>query len=214
MSLTGRHFSDEHFCDFVRGLLPAADQVATQAHLDSGCESCAQTVGLFSSVSSAFLTDVPADLTAAALALFEPSSNETDWIEKLTPLVPRLILGPGMGLQLAGIRAGDLTSARAVYRAGHYSVDLSLESPEAADRREMVGQISDELDPKKTLDGVVVQVVSAGKTVSETATNRFGEFVIELPAKNRVVLRVALKQQGQRIDLPLQMSMTRWRLSK
>jgi len=214
MSLTGRHFSDEHLCDFVRGLLPAADQAATQAHLNSGCGSCARTVGLFAAVSAAFLTDVPADLTAAAVAVFEQASNETDWIENLTPLLPRLILGPGIGLQLAGIRAGGITSARAVYRAGHYSVDLSLESPEAADRREMVGQISDDLDPKKTLAGVVVQVLSAGRTVSETATNRFGEFVIELPAKSRVVLRVALKQEGHRIDLPLQMSMTRWRLSE
>jgi len=195
-------------------LLPAADQAATQAHLDSGCDTCARTVGLFTAVSAAFLTDVPADLTAAAVAVFEQSSKETDWIEKLTPLLPRLILGPGIGLQLAGIRAGNLTSARAVYRAGHYSVDLSLELPEAADRREMVGQISDELDAKNTLDGIVVQLLSAGKTVSETATNRFGEFVIELPAKNRVVLRVALRQQGHRIDLPLRMSMTKWRLSK
>jgi len=214
MKRGGEHFSDEHLSDFVRGVLPPASQAATQAHLDSGCDSCAQTARLFGAVASASLPEVPPELTAAAVAIFELPARNLDWIEKLTPLVPRLVFGPGIDLQLAGIRDGGLTAGRAVYRAGHYSVDLSLETPEAADRREMVGQISDELEPKRTLEGVIVQVITAGKTVSETATNRFGEFVIELPARNRAILRFALRQHGHRIDLPLQMSMTKWRLPR
>ena len=102
-------------------------------------------------------------------------------------------------------------SNRVVYRAGDYSVDLSMESEDSADRREMVGQISRELDPQATLAGVIVQVLAAGKPVSETTTNRFGEFMIELPQRNSVVLRFAMKQQGHRIDLPLKTTAPKWR---
>ncbi len=216
MKLPGAHFSDEQWSDFVRGLLAAVDQAAMRTHLDSGCVPCGQSVRLFTAVAAAGaapVTEVPRQLTAAAVAVFKASIREHDWIEKLTPLLPRLILGPGLHSQPAGVRSIGIESNRVVYRAGDYAVDLSLESSEPADRREMVGQITHEHEPEKALEGVIVQVLASGKTVSETATNKFGEFVIELPARNRAILRFALKQQGHRIDLPLKIPMTRSRQS-
>jgi len=203
--LSDEHFSDQQWADFVRGLSTAPQQSAMQTHLDSGCARCAETVRLLRvvSASAAAWTSVPEHLTAAARAVFEPGSAERGWIEKLTPLIATLAFGPSLDWQPAGVRGRALEGHRAVFRAGDYSVDLSLEAVEALERREMVGQISHELDPEQRLEGVIVQVLVAGRTVGETATNRFGEFMIECPEKDSVILRLALKHQGHRIDLPI-----------
>jgi hypothetical protein len=46
-------------------------------------------------------------------------------------------------------------------------------------------------------------MVWRGRIFSESATNRFGEFLIGSPIRKNVTLRLALKDRGQRIDLPL-----------
>jgi hypothetical protein len=81
-------------------------------------------------------------------------------------------------------------------------VDLKLESAPHG-RLEIVGQIARESDPQESLEGLVVQVVLSRGTVCETATNRFGEFLIESAHEKKATLRLGLKHRGQRIDLPL-----------
>ncbi len=214
MRPSGAHFPDEQWVDYVRDLLPAGDQAVMREHLESGCASCAETWRLFGAMYSgaALRIEVPEQLTAAAIAIFQPPGAEPDWIEKLIPLVPRLTFGAELDWQPAGVRGASGDRNRLVYQAGDYSVDLSLEAQDASDRPEMVGQISLEQDPETSLGSVIVQVLAAGKAVSETTTNRFGEFMIELPARNYTVLRFALKHQGHRIDLPLKMPIPKWRL--
>ncbi len=214
MMPSGAHFSDESWMDFARGLASDLDRAAMRAHLDSGCESCAATVRLFRAVAAAVTspTQVPDRLTAAAVALFQPRSEEPDWIEKLIPLPARLVFGHSLDWQPEGVRAAEPEGNRAVYLAGGYSVDLSMEVQESSERHEMVGQISQEGDAERKLGEVIVQVLASGKTVSETATNQFGEFMIELPSRNYAVLRFAMKHQGYRIDLPLKIPVRKWRL--
>ena len=106
------------------------------------------------------------------------------------------------GWQPQGVRSGVETGQRLLYRAGSYTVDLNIE-PQPGDLGEIVGQVANEQDRAEVLSDILVQVVATGQTLSETATNRFGEFIIEYPAAKNPVLRLVLRQRGQHIDVPL-----------
>ena len=60
-----------------------------------------------------------------------------------------------------------------------------------------------ERDRQENVEGIVVQVVCTGRTLGETSTNRFGEFVVEYPQGKAVILRLALRARGERIEVPL-----------
>ncbi len=197
------HFSEGLWIDFVRRVTAPADAIAMSAHLASGCPRCCQAVEWLSVVAGVGATGaaqaVPPELVAIARALFVPREN---WAEKLERLAATLIWQQQPGLLAQGVRSLAQAGQRVLYRAGDYSVDLNLEGM-AREPGEIVGQITNEQDGLEMLDGVVVQVLSGGETLVETATNRFGEFIIEYPAAKKSMLRFALRHRGQRIDLPL-----------
>jgi len=150
----------------------------------------------------ASLADVPDEVVTRAQGIFCPPERRT-WAERLEPLIANLVLEIRPEWQVAGVRSGAVGSGRLLYRAGDYAVDLRLEplGPEGSD---IVGQIESEREPKDNLEGVVVQVVASGRTLGETETNEFGEFMIERPEDGKAVLRIVLSHCGHRIDLPLQ----------
>jgi hypothetical protein len=200
------HFRDELWSDFVRKVVTPADEAAMRAHLDAGCALCARTVEVLGAVArfgaeeSSF--EVPEDVTARARALFEPRGAGNSWTEKLERKIAELIWVTQPGWQPQGVRSAGESGPRMLYRSGEYSVDLSIET-QAGAPGEIVGQIANERDQDEDLGGILVQVVTTGRTLSETATNQFGEFIIEYPAAKHTVLRLALRHRGQRIDVPL-----------
>ena len=200
------HYTDELWSDFVRKALAPAAQQAMQAHLLASCARCTQTAELLGHVAR-FATaeparDVPPELTAAAIQFFQPAPASSPWAEKLQNIAAALIWDQQAEFLPQGVRSSAQTGQRLVYRAGDYSVDLNIERL-PGEPGEIIGQISNELDRQELMDGILVQVVSPGRTLVETATNRFGEFIIEYPAAKSALLRFVLGQKSQRIDLPL-----------
>ena len=208
----GAHFSEGQWADFVRGVSPEAVQGEMQSHLDSGCALCAVSVSWMRSLSAmaaAERLDVPADVVRRARAIFAPPPANAGWMEELEALAAELISNVRLDWQPAGVRsvaasAEALGGSQLLYKAGDYTVDLRIEPPSAQDPGEIIGQIGNERNRQENLDGLVVQTVAAGRTLGETVTNRFGEFVIEYPRGKKAILRLALKQCRQRIDLSLE----------
>lgn len=200
------HYTDELWSDFVRNALAPAAEEAMQAHLLAGCAPCAKTVELLGHVARFATAEparaVPPALTAAAIGLFQPATAGPSWAEKLQAIAASLVWEQHPELLPQGVRSATQAGQRLVYRAGDYSVDLNIERL-PGEPGEIIGQISNELDGHEPLDGILVQVVSPGRTLVETATNRFGEFIIEYPAAKSALLRFVLGQKSQRIDLPL-----------
>jgi hypothetical protein len=210
------HFRDAQWADFVRGIGGEILEQEIRNHLDSGCEPCRVMASLIASVAETGKADgslqIPADVIASAKAIFQPV--QTGWMESLRTVVAELVTQIPLDWQPVGVRslanvenaAGD----RFLYRAGNYAVDLKVESPSSTDPGEIIGQIANDEDTSDNLAGVLVQMVvpgktTLGKTIGETSTNRFGEFLIAYPAHPKAMLRFALKRQGQRIDLPLRL---------
>ncbi len=200
------HYTDELWSDFVRKALAPGAEVAMRAHLLAGCSRCDKTVELLTHVAQFAAAEpsraVPPNLAAAALRLFQSAPAASSWAEKLQNIAAALIWDQQAEFLPQGVRSSAQTGQRVVYRAGDYSVDLNLERP-PGEPGEIVGQISNELDRQQAMDGILVQVVSPGRTLVETATNRFGEFIIEYPVAKTAILRFVLQEKGQRVDLPL-----------
>lgn len=90
-----------------------------------------------------------------------------------------------------------------MFRAADYAVYLKVEPLLGGDEAEIIGEIANEEGREESMEGIPVQMVSRGRIFSESATNRFGEFLIGSPIRKNVTLRLALRDRGERIDLPL-----------
>ncbi len=206
-----RHFSEELWADFARGVANKEARHSLQAHLNAGCEQCRATVDHFGAVArmapNERLLAIPEEWVqqARAIASAEPASS--GWIENLTVIVGHLIDTQPLDWQLAGVRSqpGESGPAggRMVFRAADYAVYLKVEPLMGHGESEIVGEIVNERERGESMEGIPVQMVSRGQTLSESATNRFGEFLIGAPVRKNVTLRFALKSRGQRIDLQL-----------
>ena len=205
------HFPDQQWSDFARGLLGEAEHRQMKSHLALGCAACRAIADRFGSVARLAANDqslvIPQALVQCAISLFEPAPS-TGWLETLEVLVGQLIPSPGRDWQLACVRsgegmAGQSTVDRLLFRAGDYSVDLQLDPPSAGEAGEIVGQIANDQDRSESLEGILVQMVAVGRTIGETSTNRFGEFLMDFPSQKKATLRFALRHSGKRVDLPL-----------
>ena len=200
------HFDLESWTDFVRYSLEEAARAGMQAHLDAGCDGCREIVDWLRSVVRTAAADaalnVPADVVANARSIFVPRQADPSWTERLRQLPVELVRQLAADLQPAGVRSTTFEGNRMLYRSGDYSVDLKIEAG-AGESGEIVGQIVNELEQKETLEGVLVQVIASGKTLGETATNRFGEFIIAIPQGKKSTLRLALAGRDERIDIPM-----------
>ena len=208
-NLESRHFSDELWADFVRGIGDEAARKEMQAHLDSACTECQVSHRWLEAIVRFAVaerqSEVP-DAVERQAHLIHGATSRPRWIETWEKITAQLIKQAALTWQPAGVRspgAGPEAAGRMLFRAGDYLVDLQVETPSSGNGHEIVGQIANEQEQGENLDGIIVEMVVPGRTLRETATNRFGEFVIECPAVRNAILRFGLTHRKQRIELPL-----------
>jgi hypothetical protein len=199
-----KHFSAEEWSDFVRGLSPPGEREGMRAHLDAGCTQCRETVEWLSEmvqIANSDSGESPSDdVVARAVAIFA-AAEPRDWIERLQEIAAELIFDSSRDLQPAGVRAVASQNLRLVYRAGDYSLDLMFEPADSS--FDIIGQVTHKSSDNEYVADVLVQLVAGAKALGETRTNQFGEFMIGHAKARNILLRIALKRSGEKIDLPL-----------
>ena len=205
-----QHFSDELWADFARNVGSEEVRAELQAHLDAGCEGCRMTANRFHAVARMALNErllaVPPELIERAKKI-ATTVHSSGWIENLTVILGHLTDTRPLNWQPAGVRSrtgnAGQEGARLTFRAADYAVYLKVEPLLGGEEAEIIGEIANEGGQEGPMEGIPVQTVARGRVFSESATNRFGEFLIGSPIRKNVTLRLALKDRGQRIDLPL-----------
>jgi anti-sigma factor RsiW len=205
-----KHYSDESWVDYVRGVAAAERREEMSAHLQEGCPNCRSAVKWFEQIQQVAALDrtlsVPMDVVAAASSIF-PRSSKNDWIGSLQSITATIVFQSGLGWQAAGVRSTaspcSSLAGQMVFEAGDYRIHVKIEGPTTSEPGEIVGEIKNSAYPADRLEGVVVQAITSGRASRETTVNQFGEFLVEYPFVEDTVLRLAMKEKGLRIDLKL-----------
>lgn len=208
-----KHYNDESWADFVRGVAPADLRQEMLAHLSGGCQPCQLSVNWMEQIQQVAKLDseIPPELVRAVREIFPQAGVRNDWVGSLRPLVANLVFAASGGWQPAGVRTSSTAAVapatanggRMIFDAGDFRVHVKVEPPTVHEPGEIVGEIKNRTEPADSLEGVVVQSLASGRMISETTVNRFGEFLIDYPFLDDTVLRLAFKERGVRIDLVL-----------
>ncbi len=205
------HFSEAMWADFARNVGSGERRAEMQSHLEGGCLRCRGIADRLTAIVRMAANErnllIPQDFIERAKGISQAVPEQSGWIENLNVIVAHLIGTGPPDWQPAGVRSveGDpgAASGRMIFQAEDFAVYLKVEPLPGGEAVEIIGEIANEHAREESMEGIPVQMVAKGETLSESATNRFGEFLIEYPARKSATLRFALRNRGQRIDLPL-----------
>jgi len=199
-----KHFSNEELADFVRHTLPVDRRNAMELHLGEGCRKCKNSLEMWQAVLACAGAERSYDPPDSAVrtvkglfALYKPVKRLPRALE-----AARLVFDSFRQPLPAGVRAGSRPPRQVLYKSGRYWVDMRLEKAPTSDRLTLVGQILDASSPNKGLNDVPVFFLSGSRELARTATNRFGEFHLEVSAGRcpRVCVGVT---KGKAVVVPL-----------
>jgi anti-sigma factor RsiW len=191
--------------DFVRGVLPPARQSALTRHLAT-CRDCSGTVEWLRAVNAIAVADgayePPPHVLRRARALF--ALERPRLIRRLPRLVGKLMFDSLMQPALAGVRGPAGASRQAVFEAGDYAVDITVDQAPGSRRTMLVGQVMSRLAPNAPITAAPVLLTSGEHVVARTVCDRFGEFLLEYDTPRRLQLHVVVDAGKRRLELPLE----------
>jgi len=205
------HYDIGEWADYVRNLLSETKRNQMQQHLASGCHDCGAVEGFLRQVADIAASDrayqqPSAALTGAARQVFEKAAANTEptgLLAALQALLAHLTFDSATELYPAGARGERPAARQLMYQAGDYCLDLRVDRERNTTRVFLVGQVANEKDPLLQMARLPVFVMAGKKIVSETASNEFGEFTLELLPQPDLRLCVQVTQAGVQIEVPL-----------
>jgi anti-sigma factor RsiW len=193
--------------DFVRGVLGPKDRAVLERHVVT-CRSCAATVRSLRDVAAIAATDgqyePPAYALRHARALF--SIERPRIIRGLPRLLARLTFDTLAQPFAAGIRGSSGLSRQAVFEAGDYAVDITLDQPPGAPRAMLVGQVVSRTTQAAPITAAPVLLTLGETLVARTVCDRYGEFLLEYDPQPRLRLHVVVDGGKRRIEMSLDTS--------
>lgn len=192
-----RHFSEEIWADFVRGISAAEVSREVESHLSSGCQECVAACDTWRKIRLIAANEaslIPPD-NAVRMVKQEFASRQSPQPSPWT--VAALIFDSLRQPLPAGVRSGGSESRQLVYEADGTTVDLRLDSQPHSNMISLVGQVVDKRSTKVAPRQVsVVLWTEDGLPLVQAPANEFGEFQMEFAAQDR--LRLSIEIAGQK----------------
>jgi hypothetical protein len=199
------HYVIGQWVDFARGLVPKSDSALMRSHLAEGCSDCREVEEFFQKLGSVFRnmagSEAPERAVRYAHAIFPMQQPQRPKRSLRIPI--QLIYDSLLVPAPAGLRATWQVGWQALYRAGDCSLDLRIEPELQSSRAAVIGQISNHLLPEIEMVNIPVYLKSGKLVVSETLSNRFGEFQMEYEQRGRLQLCVYLDNGSKFVQVPL-----------
>ena len=188
-----KHFSEEVWTDFVRGVGPSKINGEVEAHLAAGCADCATSVGMWKKVYSIAASEpafTPPDY-AVRMVKVEFAAAQSP---RLSPWATAKLVFDSLNQPLtAGMRSGASESRQLMFDAEGTVVDLVLDTRPQSGTISLVGQVVDKGGTKVAPRQVSVTLwTETGQPLAETSANEFGEFQLEFTAQTRLRLSVQI----------------------
>ncbi len=188
-----KHFSEQVWADYVRGIGPSKTNREIEDHVASGCADCVVAADLWKKVYSIAANEpslTPPDHAVRMVKL----EFATDQSPRLSPWTMARLVFDSMSQPLtAGVRSGASESRQVAFEAEGTMVDLVLDVRPQSETISLVGQVVDKGGAKIAPRQVAVIVwTETGQPLAETSANEFGEFQLEFAAQDRLRLSVEI----------------------
>jgi hypothetical protein len=188
------HYSLEEWSDFARKRASGSAVAEMQRHLDEGCGSCAQVLGLWRSVLEVAGREtgfqVPQCAVERAKALFRIGRPERP--DSLPLRVAQFVFSSSSEPSRAGVRGAAPSTCHLLFEEGNYLLDLHMKPESERNLVSVAGQILDRAHSDRLYEGSSIAVVRHGEELARTATNEFGEFQLEFPPGENLMVTVSL----------------------
>ena len=192
------HYSLEEWSDFARKRATEASVAQMQRHLDEGCPACAQVLGMWRSVLELANREtgfqVPEAGVRCAKALFRIGRPEKAGSLPLS--WARLVFSSANEPLREGVRGAGASTSHLLFEEGHYLLDLHVKPEGERGMVSVAGQILDRADSLRAYANSSVTVLNQMEELAGTATNELGEFQLEFPPDDNLMLTVNLEGES------------------
>lgn len=217
-----KHFSEQAWIDFVRGLPPRKGEARPpegtdfhadlESHLAAGCLDCTTTHGFWKQVYGVAARESdycpPENAVRVVKLEFAASHQQRAAQAHEASLVFDTLSQP----LLAGIRSITAAARQLLYEADGLTVDLRFDRHPRSNKVHLIGQVLAVAKSRASIAGLPVMLwTEEGMPVAENVTNDFGEFHLAFAAQDHLrlsiqvadnkLIRIALANLQQKTEL-------------
>jgi hypothetical protein len=106
-----------------------------------------------------------------------------------------------------GARAAPDTTIQVMYHAGDYAIDLQIEREPESTELALVGQIVNRASAGAPLANLPVVLMARKKLITQSHSNRFGEFCLVSKVQGGLRLCMPIATVGRQLEIPLTRAM-------
>src|SRR5438067_13102161 len=101
---------------------------------------------------------------------------------------------------MAGVRGPSGVSRQAVFEAGDYAVDITVDQAPGSSRTMLVGQVMSRVAPAAPITAAPVLLTAGETIVARTVCDRYGEFLPEYHPQAPLQPQVGVDPGRRRLD--------------
>lgn len=199
-----KHFAIEDWADLVHGLVADEKRAAMKGHLDDGCDTCAAHFHICERVAHIAINESsyepPEGIVRSVKALFALQAPTTESARNIK--IARLIFDSFRQPVPVGVRAFGQPSRQVLFKAGRYYIDLRIERQAGKSQSSLVGQVLRHPGAPPDTGQLDVRLTRGKTPISNTVTNRLGEFHFELDATKNHEISISVEEDSS-ITVPL-----------
>jgi hypothetical protein len=198
------HFNLGEWADFARDVATKEQKQLMQSHLESGCGKCAKLFGTWKRVHEAGWRE----------ASYQPPENIVRTVKGMGAIhgprkaqamkfpIAELLFDSMRTPMNAGVRSAAARLRQLLYGIGGYRLDLRIEPQENSDKVALLGQVLNSTEPDQPIGIMSIVLKRGNKVLTESVTNRFGEFQLECDLEGSLQFQAGLPH-GQVVQIPL-----------
>lgn len=199
-----KHFRDEDWLDYVRGLSPPDQRAAIEQSLEKRCKECLKLFNFWRKTVEVAARDsgykVPVEAVERAKAEYARVSRS--YRLRATARRSRPIFDSFLQPAVAGVRGSDAKLRRLVQRSGRWIIDIRLES-QGSHPVSLAGQVLQSGEWTGPPRAKSVCVMDGDEVLAQTEANQFSEFQLQFRGARN--LRLYVEIEGERpisVSLP------------
>lgn len=188
-----KHFLEQVWANFVRGIGEHQIKSEIEAHIAKGCPDCMSSFSMWKKMYSIATNEPAFTPPDGAVRMARLEFLKLPSPDPVPSIMARLVFDSLSQPLTIGVRSGAPDSRQLMFDAEGTMVDVVLDVQPQSGTMSLMGQVLDKDRDKVTPHEVAVILwTDSGQPLAETAANEFGEFQMEFAAQDRVRLSVEI----------------------